>query len=340
MSDLEKILDTAPKNLSIVDSILKARSVLSRHSNVAVSVSGGADSDCVLDLLELVKPDSCAIRYVFWDTGLEFNATKRHLDYLEEKYGIVIERRRAEKMVAAACREYGVPFISKDASDMFYRLQNHNFDWNDSAEAATPEKYGKCKSALDWFFDRRGNTASGKSRFSIARFAMLREFVSAYPPLFKISEKCCEHAKKRPSRLYYKANDIDLAVTGMRRAEGGARSGVISSCFSLGKDGAPDNYRPVWYWTDADKALYKSWRELRYSDCYEIWGMTRTGCVGCPCNSNALIELDTVRQYEPQLVKAAFGIFGESYNYKAQYNEFKRQHKNTARATRTKEGIK
>jgi 3'-phosphoadenosine 5'-phosphosulfate sulfotransferase (PAPS reductase)/FAD synthetase len=60
-------------------------------------VSGGADSDVTLDLLELVKPDGCELIYVFFDTGLEYDATKRHIDALEAKYGITIHRRRATK---------------------------------------------------------------------------------------------------------------------------------------------------------------------------------------------------------------------------------------------------
>ena len=36
-----------------------------------VSYSGGSDSDTILDLIELVKPESCGeIKYVFFDTGL------------------------------------------------------------------------------------------------------------------------------------------------------------------------------------------------------------------------------------------------------------------------------
>jgi 3'-phosphoadenosine 5'-phosphosulfate sulfotransferase (PAPS reductase)/FAD synthetase len=115
----------------------------------------------------------------------------------------------------------------------------------------------------------------------------------------------------------------DIAVTGMRRAEGGRRAGSISTCFSLGSAGKPDNYRPLWYWTDEDKAAYKEWRGLRYSDCYEVYGLKRTGCVGCPCNSRAEQELEIVERFEPKLVKAARAVFGASYEYRRRYAEFK-----------------
>ena len=57
-----ELLDTTPMNLHIHDSLLKAHSVLGRHRRIAVSVSGGSDSDTILDLIEAVKPDDCELR--------------------------------------------------------------------------------------------------------------------------------------------------------------------------------------------------------------------------------------------------------------------------------------
>ena len=57
---------------------------------VACSVSGGADSDILIDMCERVIPHF--VNYVFFDTGIEYQATKEHLNYLEYKYGIHINR--------------------------------------------------------------------------------------------------------------------------------------------------------------------------------------------------------------------------------------------------------
>ena len=318
--DFNALLESAP-NKNIFDSLLKARAMLEQHRKIAVSVSGGSDSDTIMDLLELVKPENRELTCVFLDTALEFNSTKRHLDELERKYGVAIERRRAKVTVAAACRIYGIPFICKDVSGVIGRLQHHGFDWRDSFENAG--KYGRCKSALEWYFDRRPPSKSGKSKFSIAKYSMLRDFIISSPPDFKISDKCCYYAKKVVAKDFEREYKPDLVVTGMRRAEGGRRTGSIQTCFSPSDGNSPDNYRPLWFWTDADKATYKEWRGLRYSDCYEVWGLTRTGCVGCPCNSKAEPELEIVDQYEPQLVKAARCIFGASYDYRRRYAEYK-----------------
>ncbi|GHV17163.1 hypothetical protein FACS189425_02840 [Clostridia bacterium] len=323
MITFDEILAVAPNNLSIFDGLLKARSVLERHRRIAVSVSGGSDSDTIMDLLEMVKPETCELVYVFFDTGLEFDATKRHLDELEYKYGIKIERRRAKTTVAAACRQHGVPFLCKDASEFMERLQRHNFDWKDSEDSATTEKYGKCKSALDWYFNRRPPSAEGKAKHSISKYSRLRDFIIDNPPDFKISDKCCDYAKKAVAKDFNRKFNPDLSVTGMRRAEGGRRAGSIASCFTSGGGDKPDSYRPIWYWTNDDKAVYKEWRGLRYSDCYEVWGLKRTGCCGCPCNSKAEQELEIVRQYEPKMAKAARNIFGAAYDYRRRYVEYK-----------------
>jgi len=211
---------------------------------------------------------------------------------------------------------------------MLSRLQKHGFDWGDFPEEATTEKYGRCKSALDWYFNRRTPSLSGKNtKYSIARFKLLREFIMANPPTFSISDKCCDYAKKNVAKEFDKVFQPDLKIVGMRQAEGGRRVGSIRNCFTPSNDNGMANYRPLWFWSDEDKEIYKKWRGIRYSDCYEIWGFSRTGCVGCPCSSKALQDLAVAEQYEPNKVKAAFAVFGKSYEYREAYNRFKNDHK-------------
>jgi hypothetical protein len=62
---------------------------------------------------------------------------------------------------------------------------------------------------------------------------------------------------------------------------------------------------------------------LRYSDAYEVYGLTRTGCCDCPISSKAVEDLKRIEPYEPNVVKAAWNLFGDSYRYRQQYNEFK-----------------
>ena len=55
-----------------------------------------------------------------------------------------------------------------------------------------------------------------------------------------------------------------------------------------------------------------------------MYGLTRTGCCGCPISYKAIEDLEKIRPYEPVLVKAAWNIFGKSYEYRQKYNEYKR----------------
>lgn len=90
--------------------------------------------------------------------------------------------------------------------------------------------------------------------------------------------------------------------------------------------------RPLYYVSDADKQWYKDYYGIRYSDAYEVYGLKRTGCCGCAISARAASDLELIRPYEPNVVKAAWNIFGDSYRYRAQYNAYK-----TARAAMEKD---
>ena len=53
--------------------------------------------------------------------------------------------------------------------------------------------------------------------------------------------------------------------------------------------------------------------------------MKRTGCCGCPISYKAVSDLEKIEPYEPNVVKTAWNIFGDSYRYRQQYNAYKQQ---------------
>ena len=156
-----------------------------RGKNVRCSVSGGADSDILIDLCERTEPHF--VSYVFFDTGIEYQATKDHLKYLEEKYGIEIHREKAKVPVPLGNKKYGVPFLSKRVSDMIHRLQSNGFQWEDDTLENLLAKYPKCKTPLRWWCNEWGE----QSRFNISLNTWLKEFLVKNPPRFKISHECC-----------------------------------------------------------------------------------------------------------------------------------------------------
>ena len=121
-----------------------------------------------------------------------------------------------------------------------------------------------------------------------------------------------------------------MIITGERRDEGGMRSVPRSEqwnetntmCFSEQANGQ-FRFKPLYYVTDKDKAWYKEYYDIRYSDAYEVYGLTRTGCCGCPISYKAVEDLEKIQPYEPNVVKAAWYIFGKSYEYRKKYNEYK-----------------
>ncbi len=127
---------------------ITARQIL-LNQNVACSVSGGSDSDDMLDIVTKLDSEH-KVKYIFIDTGVEMEATKRHLDYLERKYGISIERIQPKLKVAAAVKQVGYPFLSKQISEYFDRLQRHGFQWEDGSYEELNEKYPGCQTALRW----------------------------------------------------------------------------------------------------------------------------------------------------------------------------------------------
>ncbi len=108
-------------NGAVVDAAMKCESVFYKHKKALVSISGGADSDIVLDICERVRREQpIDIQYIFFNTGIEYAATKEHLDYLEWWYGVEIIRARAVKSIPVCCKQFGQPFASKQASKRLY----------------------------------------------------------------------------------------------------------------------------------------------------------------------------------------------------------------------------
>ena len=169
-----------------------------------------------------------------------------------------------------------------------------------------------CKIALQWWCNAYYSPESGivkMSRFSIGRNSWLKEFMIANPPNFRISNKCCDYAKKKPAKLLIQKYDADLEIIGVRKAEGGIRSASYKTCFSESRSKGCSSYRPVFWYTDSDKKAYEEFYGIQHSRCYTEYGLKRTGCVGCPYNPRVTEELEIIRKHEPKLYPAAQNIF-------------------------------
>ena len=320
-NNLIKILGESPANKTIQSALAKSYEVLRNHHNIQASISGGSDSDIMLDIL-LRTGRKEEIDFIWFNTGMEFKATREHLTYLEEKYGISIERIMPKISVVMSCRKYGVPFMNKNVSEFCMRLQKHNFQWEDEPFDVLIERYPRCKSALKWWC----NCNPEPSQFNINHNSYLKEFMVSTPPTFRISNKCCFYAKKSAFSNYMKEHNNDLDCMGVRKAERGVRSAAYKSCY-IQKNGKTPLFLPIFWMNDADKLEYEKNYEIVHSKCYREYGLARTGCAGCPFNIEWENELKIIEKNEPSLFRACWNVFGESYKYRIEYENFRKEMK-------------
>lgn len=327
----------APRKFLAIQSIIAKR--LKEHPKAICSYSGGADSDILIDVIERTREifSLPPVKYAFFNTGLEMQATKDHVKATAEKYGVEIETYRPKVNIVMASRKYGIPFVSKIMSAGLSEWQKKGVPLSiaeeyDRAEDKAAkrkelkERYPNCESVINFLCCCN---SAGEPRPNIQLVInsskYMRDFIGECPPDFQISAKCCDYCKKQLAHSVQK--DYDMIITGERRDEGGMRSvprkDNTALCFTETSSGQY-RLRPLYYVTDADKAWYKEYYGIRYSDAYEVYGLTRTGCCGCPISYKAVEDLEKIRPYEPNLVKAAWNIFGKSYEYREKYNAYKK----------------
>ena len=338
----------SPEKFEAIKSIIAKH--LYQHPNAICSYSGGADSDIMIDLIERTRKTFGfpPIKYVFFNTGLEMKATKDHVKATAEKYAVEIEEVRPKIGIVQASRTYGIPFVSKIMSGGLSDWQKKGVplsiakeydEAEDKAEKRRElkERYPKCESLINFLCccNSKGE-ARPNIQLVINSSRYMRDFISEYPPDFKISAKCCDYCKKQIAHKVQK--DYDMIITGERRDEGGMRSvprkDNTSLCFTETASGQY-RLRPLYYVSDKDKEWYKNYYGIKYSDAYEVYGLTRTGCCGCPISCKAVDDLEKIRPYEPNVVKAAWNIFGKSYEYRKQYNEYKKKRMEDEKAENT-----
>lgn len=309
---MAELLALFPNNPTILDAAIKTEDHITHQAQqggkIMVSISGGSDSDVMLDLFERIGYPDGLVYYAWFDTGMEYQATKRHLVYLEQRYGITIHRHRPKLTVAQACKRYGVPFLSKNDSDHIAALQRHEFGWSSMCENG---------------YRRDERWWNGSGRMTAGHATGLREYMMENPPDFRISDRCCYYAKKQTSNAVEQITAATMVCLGMRKSEGGIRSVALKSCFTEARGDKSARFYPIFWFSDADKAEYEAYCGIRHSDCYEVWGLKRTGCACCPFGSGFEKELEVVRREEPALYNLANKVFGQSYEYTRRYRRFK-----------------
>lgn len=199
---LNESLDTGQR-FEVYDALFHTGSKLieyfGSHEHICISVSGGSDSDCIVHLVCTYFPeflDKC--KFVFVNTGLEYDATKRHLFDLEKRYGIEIDKIRCRSVVTVV-RKYGVPILSKIKSTFI----------SDYVRGLP--------------YAERVIFYGGVKSYNAMKFTENQRILARHikEKGIKVSSECCTLSKKEPLHNYNIEHEIDLSVTGERKIEGG-----------------------------------------------------------------------------------------------------------------------
>lgn len=217
--------------------------------NVYVSFSGGLDSTVLLDIARQVDP---GIPGVFCDSGQEYPEIREFVRGKEN-----VEWIRPEKNFRAVLEECGLPLISKRVSKQVRILQEKK-----PGTEATQYLYAT-GTRSDGEYERRSK--------------LPRKWQFLVESDIKVSEKCCEHLRKQPFRLYQKRTGR-MPMIGIRRDEGGERGVQKTECNTYGA--RHGRSAPLLHWTDDDVWNYVRETRLEYCCLYDR-GERRTGCMFC-----------------------------------------------------------
>ena len=206
--------------LDLFDRIEIIKQVVKKYGeeNFYISFSGGKDSTVLHHLVDMALPSN-RIPRVYIDTGIEYNAIKNFvLKTAEKDKRFVIIK--PSKPVKQTLETYGYPFKSKQHSHNLMVYQHS----------------GIGKSVKRYLGIIESNTL----------FRCPKSLEYQFTPDFNIkcSDQCCLRMKKKPIKKWEKENNRFIAMTGMRREEGGQRAS-IKGCILTDKNGQIKKFHPL-----------------------------------------------------------------------------------------------
>jgi 3'-phosphoadenosine 5'-phosphosulfate sulfotransferase (PAPS reductase)/FAD synthetase len=277
----------------LFDRIEKIKSINAEYdleNNAHISFSGGKDSTILHYLFDIALPNN-KIPRIFINTNIEYKAIVdfvKELQKTDDRIIIVNANVNIKQML----EKYGYPFKSKEHS----------------LKVGEYQRGSRAKHVIDY------KTMQGKSKFSCPK-----KLLYQYEPSFKIklSDKCCYKLKKEPIASYEKEIQRFIAITGMRKSEGGERAN-LSNCIITRNDKVV-KFHPLLVVNEQ----FEDWFIKKYNIklCklyYPPYNFKRTGCAGCPYSLWLNQDLETMRLYLPNEYKKCWLI------WRPIYEEYKR----------------
>ena len=222
---------------------------------VAVSYSGGKDSEVLLHLVRAIYPDVPA---VFCNTGLEYPEIVEHVEATDNVHII-----RPEKSFKRILDEYGYPVVSKVVAYQIRTLRN-------------PHPGNENTRRLIW--DGVKKDSSKVKQWGMKLAYKWRYLVDAP---FDISEQCCDWLKKKPLHKYTKDNGRRFYI-GTMAADSKARKSALANskegCNAYSKRHGTS--KPLSFWTREDIDTYIDANDIPICKIYSM-GYEHTGCIYC-----------------------------------------------------------
>jgi 3'-phosphoadenosine 5'-phosphosulfate sulfotransferase (PAPS reductase)/FAD synthetase len=256
-----------------------------------LSFSGGKDSTVILAIIkqciEIGTLPQEGIKAIFCNTGIELNATVDFVNWVKENYYSNVEIIRPTVNFDWVIKNKGKPMRSKIKSDYIHRYHS-----------------GAKGLYLEYLLDKSGY----HQKTVLANKDM--HFLSSDFDI-NVNNSCCNFLKKKPFHDYNKLNQIKGYFIGERMAEGGVRE--LSEKNRL-KNGGNVCTRtkgdliiklPIIDWSDDDIQQFITRYNIPLSKAYTLYGLTRTGCIGCPFSQSLEYSLEVLFKYEPNKYKAS-----------------------------------
>lgn len=270
-----KMLQSIPLDIKIRKTELRIKEWYEYFNGyVYVSFSGGKDSTVLLDIVRRLYPD---VEAVFVDTGLEYPEIRQFVKSFENVTWL-----KPKMAFKDVCLKYGFPFISKEVSQ---RVDEYNTTKSEKLKLIRLQQ-------LSGTFD------NGKSQFNSSKYEFLLK------SKFKISSKCCNIMKKKPTKEFSKISG-KYPITAQMADESRLRyqQWIKSGCNAFENKKQISN--PMSFWTEQDVLHYikqnnipicSVYGEIVYTDddgmqydndlfnCgmkLKTTGCSRTGCMFC-----------------------------------------------------------
>lgn len=341
---------TIDLELKIEDALWRIRDLYNKtNGKCCLAFSGGKDSTVVAELILMAqkKYNLPNIPFVFADTQVEYNATYKFIEWFSKnKHPIVVLK--PSKPFSRALKEYGLPFASKIKSQFINLYQNNNsYEYYLNKDASNLEEKlqhqhksvgelvsgNMVKKINNNYYELRpellelakqknieidknliGSILSGKVG-SRERLANKHMHVLHPAHEYKIASKCCYYLKKQPFYQYYKNNNILGYFSGIRVFEGGVRAMQYKTCTATKQIGNVKLWHkmPIFDWTDTNVNEFIEIFDIKVSDVYKVYGLERSGCIGCPFSKQLEKNLKALYMYEPRKYRAIQNMLGMAY---------------------------